>query len=276
MGFRMTDDEFMFDAERFSAALREQREMQLRGGLYHLNQIAMAYNSNRIEGSRLSEDQTRHLYETRSISGDALVDDVVETTNHFRAFDLMIDRVGKPVTSEHIKELHRILKSGTSDSQKEWFAVGEWKRVPNVVGNTQTTQPSEVEGAIADLLGNVPRPMDFEDICDFHVKFETIHPFQDGNGRVGRLLMFGQCLSNGIMPFIVSDRDKAFYYRGLDQYSEEPGFLRDTFRSFQDSYLASFRDYLPALPPSQSQGWPGPSGGVPSAEAPSQGRGPKM
>lgn len=241
----MTDDEFKIDAELFAATLLEQRAMRLSGGLYHLTQIAMAYNSNRIEGSRLSEEQTRHLYETRSISGDAPVDDVVETTNHFRAFDFMIDNVGKSITAGYIIELHRTLKSGTSDAEKDWFAVGEWKRLPNVVGNTVPTKPAEVDGAVTQLLENIPQPMSFEDICDFHVRFEKIHPFQDGNGRVGRLLMFGQCLSNGIMPFIVSDQDKGFYYRGLDLYDDEKGFLLDTFRASQDTYLANFIDFLP-------------------------------
>lgn len=220
--------------------------MKLKGGLYHLNQIQMAYNTNRIEGSQLTEDQTRYIYETRTVLGDALVDDVVEASNHFCMFDMMLDQVGKPFTAEALKDYHRVLKTGTADAEKSWFAVGDWKRLPNVVGNqAETTPPDKVAQAIDDLLSKTPSQMGFEDICDFHHRFESIHPFQDGNGRVGRLVMFGQCLANGIMPFIVTDDEKAFYYRGLAEYDETPGFLRDTFRHFQDLYYERYRRYLP-------------------------------
>lgn len=246
-GADMSDEEYAIDAARFAAALHEQRSMRLKGGLYHLTQIEMAYNTNRIEGSLLSEEQTRYLYETRTITGDALVDDVVETSNHFRAFDAMLDHVGQPITAETLKKYHLILKSGTSDSEKEWFAVGDWKQVANAVGRVQTTPPPLVDDAIARLLTQTPARLTFNDICDFHVTFETIHPFQDGNGRVGRLVMFEQCLANGILPFIVLDRDKSFYYRGLDQYAETPGFLVETFRKSQDDYYAKYKEFVPLV-----------------------------
>jgi Fic family protein len=238
-------EEYPVSAARFIAALREQRRMRLKGGLYHLTQIQMAYNTNRIEGSRLSEDQTRYIYETRTVMGDALLDDVAETVNHFRPFDLMIDHAGQAVMAETMKEYHRLLKVGTSDADKTWFAVGDWKREPNEVGNRTTTAPDDVEGAIADLLARTATSITFEDICDFHWRFESIHPFQDGNGRIGRLLLFEQCLAHGIMPFVVLEAEKAFYYRGLDRYDAEPGFLRETFRHFQDSYYAQFAALIP-------------------------------
>lgn len=243
----MSIDEYAIEAGRFAETLLEQREMRLAGGLYHLTQIELAYNSNRIEGSQLSEDQTRYLYETRTILGDALVDDVVETTNHFRAFDLVLASTGEGVSVNEIQELHRILKSGTRDAEREWFAVGDWKRVPNSVGGIETTAPEEVEAEMVALVSDYSRALSFEDICDFHVRFESIHPFQDGNGRVGRLIMFQQCLENNIMPFVVPDGQKAFYYRGLQRYDDTPGFLRDSFRSFQDEYFAKFAQYVPRV-----------------------------
>lgn len=244
----MPNDEYEIDAARFAQALREQRSMQLKGGLYHLTQIQMAYNTNRIEGSHLSEEQTRYLYETRTITGDALIDDVVETSNHFRAFDAMLDHVGKSITADTLKNYHRILKSGTSNSEKEWFAVGDWKQVANAGGRIETTPPDLVDDAIAHLLAKTPDRLSFSEICDFHVEFETIHPFQDGNGRVGRLVMFEQCLANDIMPFIVLEEDKAFYYRGLDQYDQTPGFLTETFRKAQDNYYSRYGKFVPMRP----------------------------
>lgn len=238
-------EEYSIDAQAFAEALQEQRAMKLKGGLYHLNQIQMAYNTNRIEGSRLTEEQTRYIYETRTVLGDALVDDVIEMSNHFRMFDMMLDRVGEPLTAKTLKDYHRVLKTGTGDAEKSWFAVGDWKRVENEVGGQRTTPPGEVAQAIDGLLAKTPPRMSFEDICDFHHRFESIHPFQDGNGRVGRLVMFGQCLANGIMPFIVTDAEKAFYYRGLAEYDETPGFLRDNFRHFQDLYYQRYHRYLP-------------------------------
>lgn len=242
----MSADEFPLDAARFIAALREQRDMRLKGGLYHLNQIEMAYNTNRIEGSRLSEEQTRHIYETRTVSGDALsVDDVVETSNHFRAFDWMLDHLDAPIDAAKIREYHRILKTGTSDAAKPWFAVGDWKRAANEIGGTTTSAPADVDRDIHTLLANTPSVMRFDDVCDFHHRFEAIHPFQDGNGRVGRLLMFEQCLKNDLMPFIVLDDLKAYYYRGLREYDDEPGFLRETFRSFQERYAEIYARFIP-------------------------------
>jgi len=245
----MTKDEFAIRAAQLISTLQEQRAMKLKGGLYHLNQIEMAYNTSRIEGSQLSEEQTRYIYETKTVSGEALsVDDITETNNHFRAFDMMIDNFHNPITAETMKEYHRILKQGTSDAAKPWFAVGDWKKLPNSVGGRDTCPPDEVETAINALLRATPARMSFQEICDFHYRFEIIHPFQDGNGRVGRLLAFQQCMANNIMPFIVLDRKKEFYYRGLSNYDTESGFLIDTFRSFQDAYYAKYAKYVPLLP----------------------------
>ncbi|WP_296140603.1 Fic family protein [uncultured Tessaracoccus sp.] len=238
-------DEYAIRAREFLTALREQRESRLPGGLYHLTQLELAYNSNRIEGSQLSADQTRYLFETRTVIGDALVDDVLETTNHFRAFDVMVDHVGEPITAEVLQEYHRILKTGTSDADREWFAVGGWKRLPNEVGGRATTPPDQVDEAIADLLRRTPAKMSFEDICRFHHDFERIHPFQDGNGRVGRLVMFEQCLAHGVLPFVVLDHEKAFYHRGLHEFEEQPGLLFDTMRHFQDRYHDRFKEFVP-------------------------------
>lgn len=240
-------DESPIDAEQFARVLLAQRATRLKGGIYHLTQVEMAYNTNRIEGSRLSEEQTRYLYETRTVVGDALVDDVVETTNSFRAFDAMLDHVGRSITGEVLKDYHRILKTGTADADQAWFAVGDWKRVANEVGATPTTPPGEVGRAVDALLARTPASTTFEDVCDFHVAFERIHPFQDGNGRIGRLVMFEQCLAAGIMPFVVLDADKAFYYRGLAAYDQEPGLLRSTFRHFQDAYHQRFADFVPRV-----------------------------
>lgn len=238
------EDEYAIDAQKFRDALIEQRAMKLKGGLYHQNQIMMAYNSNHIEGSLLSAEQTRYIYETHTVAGDARVDDVVETANHFRLFDAMLDAVGIPLTSARICDYHKILKSGTSDSDKDWFVVGGWKTRANVVGGHDTTPPPLVESEMEALLVQYPGTMTFEDIADFHYRFESIHPFQDGNGRIGRIVMFEQCLANGIMPFIVLDDDKLYYYRGLAEYDSQPGFLRDTFRHFQDVYYASFAKFI--------------------------------
>ena len=219
--------------------------MKLKGGLYHLTQIQMAYNSNRIEGSRLSEEQTRYLYETKTVMGEALVNDVIEVNNHFRAFDYLIDNIELPLTIKKTKKYHELLKAGTSDAEKDWFAVGDWKRVANSVGGQPTTPPDQVDQAMRRLIESLCGPLSFEQVTDFHYQLEAIHPFQDGNGRVGRLILFEQCLQNGIMPFIVQDDEKAFYYRGLKEYETEPGYLRSTFRHFQDLYYQTFNPYLP-------------------------------
>lgn len=223
------------------AVLREQKEMKLKGGIYHRTQIDLTYNSNHIEGSRLSHEQTRFIFETNTVGfeGDSIrVDDIIETTNHFRCIDYIIDRAETRLTESLIKELHLMLKSGTSDSRKEWFAVGDYKRFPNEVGGCETTAPENVKREISALLKeyNSIKEKTFDDILDFHCSFESIHPFQDGNGRVGRLIMFKECLANGFVPFIIMDELKMFYYRGLQQWHSIKEYLRDTCLSAQDNY----------------------------------------
>ena len=223
--------------------LREQKAMNLKGGIYHKTQIDLTYNSNHIEGSRLTHDQTRCIFETNTIgiTGESLnVDDIIETANHFRCIDTIIERAYEPLTEALVKELHRTLKSGTSDSRKEWFAVGEYKRLPNEVGGSETTPPEEVESRMKALLEdyNSEEHKDFERILDFHHRFESIHPFQDGNGRVGRLVMFKECLANGHVPFIITDELKLFYYRGLQKWPQVRGYLLDTCLTAQDNYKA--------------------------------------
>lgn len=221
--------------------LREQKEMKLKGGIYHRTQIDLTYNSNHIEGSRLTHDQTRYIFETNTIGfeGESVkVDDIVETTNHFRCIDMIIDKAEERLTEGFIKELHRILKSGTSDSLKSWFAVGDYKKIPNEVGGIETVAPENTKHEIAMLLKeyNAIKKKSFDDILDFHHRFEAIHPFQDGNGRVGRLIMFKECLANGIVPFIITDELKMFYYRGLQQWPHIKEYLRDTCLAAQDEY----------------------------------------
>lgn len=221
--------------------LREQKEMKLKGGIYHRTQIDLTYNSNHIEGSRLTHDQTRYIFETNTIGfeGESVkVDDIVETTNHFRCIDMIIDKAEERLTEGFIKELHRILKSGTSDSLKSWFAVGDYKKIPNEVGGIETVAPENTKHEIARLLKeyNAIKKKSFDDILDFHHRFEAIHPFQDGNGRVGRLIMFKECLANGIVPFIITDELKMFYYRGLQQWPHIKEYLRDTCLAAQDEY----------------------------------------
>lgn len=239
-------DEYAIDATRFREVLLEQKRAKLKGGLHHVNQIEMAYNSNRIEGSSLTAEQTRYLFETRTILGDALLDDAVQMENSFRAFDAMLEHVGTPVSTASLRDYHRILKEGTADSRRDWFVVGGWKGVANEVGGRETTAPEDVERAMTDLVrAFTRRSLTFAEITEFHVRFEQIHPFQDGNGRVGRLIMLEQCLANGIMPFVVLDGKKAFYYRGLAEYDQEPGLLEDTFRDAQDAYYARFSKFVP-------------------------------
>lgn len=241
-------DEYAIDATRFRTVLEEQKRAKLKGGLYHINQIEMAYNSNRIEGSSLTAEQTRYLFETRTIMGDAPLNDAVEMDNSFRGFDAMIEHVGKPITTASIRDYHRILKEGTADSRHDWFVVGDWKTVANEVGGRETTPPEDVDQEMSRLVRRFDgRRLNFHDVTEFHVRFEQIHPFQDGNGRVGRLIMFEQCLANGITPFIVLDNKKPFYYRGLAEYDEEPGLLRDTFRDAQDTYYARFSKFIPRV-----------------------------
>ena len=212
--------------------LQEQKASKYSGGIYHKTQIDLTYNSNHIEGSRLTHDQTRYIFETNTIGveKDVLnVDDVIETANHFRCIDMIIDNAKAVLTEKFIKELHLILKSGTSDSRKYWFAVGDYKKIPNEVGGMDTALPEEVADKMKTLLTeyNGKEEKNFEDILDFHVKFERIHPFQDGNGRVGRLIMFKECLKYNIVPFIIEDYLKMFYYRGLKECNNEKGYLTD-------------------------------------------------
>lgn len=229
-------------------ALREQKAARIKGGIYHRTQIDLTYNSNHIEGSRLSKEQTRYIFETNTIGVTDVavrVDDIIETTNHFRCIDFIIDRATEPLTESMIKQIHRILKSGTSDAQKDWFAVGEYKRLPNEVGGVETTEPEAVGVAVRDLLGEYrsKESITMEDILDFHQRFESIHPFQDGNGRVGRLIMFKECLRCRIVPFIITDELKMFYYRDLSQWPQTPGYLLDTCLTAQDQYK-TFLDYF--------------------------------
>lgn len=231
------------------ARLRAEKNARLSGGIYHKVQVEFTYNSNRIEGSRLTQDQTRYIFETNTIGlseGAVNVDDVVETANHFRCIDLILDQADKPLSEKLIKQLHQTLKSGTSDARKNWFVVGGYKRFPNEVGGKETAAPEEVARSMQSLLQhyNASATHTLDDLLDFHVRFEQIHPFQDGNGRVGRLILFKECLKIGITPFIFDDEYKLFYYRGLQQWPHERGFLRDTCKVAQEQfqrYLTYFR-----------------------------------
>lgn len=228
--------------------LKEQKVSKYSGGIYHKAQINLTYNSNHIEGSCLSHDQTRYIFETNTIGleNEVLnVDDILETANHFRCIDMIIDHAKDVLSEKFIKELHFVLKNGTSDSRKEWFVVGDYKKIPNEVGGMNTTLPEEVAQRMKELLKeyNDKKEKSFEDILDFHVKFERIHPFQDGNGRVGRLILFKECLKYNIVPFIIDDHLKMFYYRGLKEWDYEKGYLIDTCLSAQDKYKADL-DYF--------------------------------
>ena len=223
--------------------LKEQKESKLPGGIYHKIQIDLTYNSNHIEGSRLTHDQTRYIFETNTIGitdTSVNVDDIVETANHFKCIDSIIDNAKYALSEKYIKELHFLLKSGTSDSRKDWFAVGEYKKLPNEVGGIDTTLPEEVHNEVKALLAwyNSLENVTFEDVVEFHVRFERIHPFQDGNGRVGRLIMFKECLKHNIVPFIIDEEHKLFYYRGLKEWQSERGYLMDTCLSAQDQFRA--------------------------------------
>ncbi len=225
------------------AVLREQMEMRMKGGIYHRTQVELTYNSNHIEGSRLTKEQTRYIFETNTIgiTDEAVnVDDVIETTNHFRCVDMIIERATEPLTEGMIKQLHGLLKIGTTDASRAWFAVGEYKRLPNEVGGMETVPPKEVAAAVRALLREYKGKavVSLEDILDFHQRFESIHPFQDGNGRVGRLIMFKECLCHGLVPFIITDELKMFYYRGLHEWERVPGYLTDTCLAAQDQYKA--------------------------------------
>ena len=224
--------------------LRREKDSSLKGGIYHKIQIDLTYNSNHIEGSKLTHDQTRYIFETKTIGvtdGAVKFDDIVETVNHFRCIDLIIQGAHTKLSESFIKQLHFILKSGTTDSQKSWFKVGDYKMLENEVGGRSTTKPSEVSEAIKTLLKdyNSKTKITFDDILDFHVRFEAIHPFQDGNGRVGRLIMFKECLKHNIVPFIITEELKMYYYRGIKNWKDERGFLRDTCLTGQDAMKES-------------------------------------
>lgn len=225
------------------SVLRREKEAGLRGGIYHRTQVDLTYNSNHIEGSRLTHEQTRFIFETNTVGveGESIrIDDIIETTNHFRCIDTIIDRAEEKLTESFIKELHASLKQGTSDSRKEWFSVGDYKRLPNEVGGYETTAPEDVHAEMSALLKeyNSKKRKSFEDIIEFHQRFEAIHPFQDGNGRVGRLIMFKECLANRLVPFIITDEIKFFYYRGLAEWNNVRGYLLDTCLATQNSYKA--------------------------------------
>ena len=232
--------------------LREEKSAKTHGGIYHKIQIDLTYNSNHMEGSRLTLDQTRLIFETNTIGMDApvRVDDVVETANHFRCIDMIIDAANHAITESLIKQLHAVLKNGTTDSRKDWFAVGDYKRFPNEVGDHATTAPERVPIAVKELLQtyNAKKEKTFDDLLDFHYRFECIHPFQDGNGRIGRLLLFKECLRCGIIPFIITDDLKAFYYRGLQNWETESGYLRDTCGLAQDRFQQIMEYYKISLP----------------------------
>lgn len=255
--FNVTIDELLKDEEKFDITkvnvldvLREQKEMGLKGNLYHNTQVIFAYNTNHIEGSKLTEEQTRYIFETNTILFEgqtvASVDDILETANHFKLVDYMLDVAEEKLTEEKIKEFHKILKEGTSDSRKEWFNVGDYKKLANEAGNMQTSLPKNVVRDMAKLMEwyNTLEKITVKEIIEFHYRFERIHPFQDGNGRVGRIIMFKECLKNNIVPFIILDKDKLFYYRGLKEYKNEKGFLIDTCLNAQDQYVKLIEYYL--------------------------------
>lgn len=221
--------------------LRKEKSTKLKGGIYHKTQVKLTYNSNHIEGSKLTEEQTRHIFETNTIgivNSNINVDDIIETSNHFRCIDFVIDNATEKLSEKMIKELHFILKVGTSDSRKDWFNVGDYKKRPNEVAGEETTHPNKVSKEIKSLLNkyNSKITKSLEDIIDFHYNFEKIHPFQDGNGRVGRLIMFKECLANNITPFVITNDLKLYYYRGLKEWNSEKGHLTDTILTAQDKY----------------------------------------
>ena len=248
----LKEDKFDVSKINVLEVLREQKSMKLKGNLYHNTQIVFAYNTNHIEGSKLTEDQTRYIYETNTLLTEkesiTNLDDIIETSNHFKLVDCMLDVADKDLTEEIIKEFHKILKEGTSDSRKDWFAVGDYKELTNEVGGLNTTAPKNVVRDMRNLLdwyGNLQK-VTINEIIEFHAKFEKIHPFQDGNGRVGRIIAFKECLKNNIVPFIILDKDKLFYYRGLYQYqtNKEKGYLIDTCLNAQDQYTEMIKYYL--------------------------------
>ena len=248
----LNDEEEKFDISKINVldTLREQKDMKLKGNLYHQTQVSFAYNTNHIEGSTLTEDQTRYIFETNTIlfEGDTIakVDDILETSNHFKLVDYMLDIAEEKLTEDIMKEFHKILKEGTMDSRRDWFMVGDYKKVVNEAGGIKTTEPKNVQRDMSKLMEwyNSLEKITINEIVEFHVRFERIHPFQDGNGRVGRIIMFKECLKNGIVPFIILDKDKLFYYRGLKEYKSEKGYLVDTCLNAQDQYINMMEYYL--------------------------------
>ena len=250
----LNDEQDRFDISKINVLniLREQKEMKLKGNLYHNTQIIFAYNTNYIEGSKLTEDQTRYIFETNTIlfEGETIasVDDILEMANHFKLVDYMLDKAEENLTEDMIKEFHRLLKEGTADSRKEWFKVGDYKQVVNEAGSTKTTSPKYVQRDMTKLMDwyNSLSKITIKEIIEFHARFEKIHPFQDGNGRVGRIIIFKECLKNNIIPFIILDKDKLFYYRGLKEYQNggEKGYLIDTCLNAQDQYDEIMKYYL--------------------------------
>ena len=244
------DEKFDISKIDILECLKEQKEMGLKGNLYHNTQVIFAYNTNHIEGSKLTEDQTRYIFETNSILFEgqtiASVDDILETANHFKLVDYMLDKAKEELTEDMIKEFHKILKEGTLDSRRDWFMVGDFKKVVNEAGGIKTTDPKNVQRDMTKLMEwyNSLEKITIKEIIEFHFRFERIHPFQDGNGRVGRMIMFKECLKNGIVPFIILDKDKLVYYRGLKEYKNEKGLLIDTCLNAQDQYLNMIEHYL--------------------------------
>ena len=249
----LNDEEDKFDISKIKVLdiLREQKEMKLKGNLYHQTQVSFAYNTNHIEGTTLTEDQTRYIFETNTILFEgntiAKVDDILETANHFKLVDYMLDVADKKLTEKLIKEFHKILKDGTSDNRVEWFNVGEYKQRANTIGSgIKTTSPNNVKKEMSKLMDwyNSLKQITIKEIIEFHYRFERIHPFQDGNGRIGRIIIFKECLKNNIVPFIIQDADKLFYYRGLKEYKNEKGYLADTCLNAQDQYSSMIEYYL--------------------------------
>lgn len=228
--------------------LKAEKASKISGGIYHKIQVELTYNSNHIEGSKLTHDQTRYIYETNTIGftdSTINVDDIVETANHFKCIDMVIDNAAKPLSETFIKQLHLTLKNGTSDSRKDWFVVGDYKKYPNEVGGKITTPPEEVHDKIKALISayNKTDNKSFDDLISFHYEFERIHPFQDGNGRIGRLILFKECLKHNIVPFIIDENLKMFYYRGLNEWQNEKGYLIDTCLTAQDKFK-KYLDYF--------------------------------
>lgn len=248
----LKDEQFDVSKINVLEVLKEQKDMKLKGNLYHNTQIIFAYNTNHIEGSKLTEDQTRYIYETNTLLSEkdsaTNIDDVIETMNHFKLVDYMIDIANKKLSEDMIKQFHKILKEGTSDSQKDWFVVGDYKKISNEVGGLKTTEPENVEKEMKKLLEwyTSLKKVSINEIIEFHARFERIHPFQDGNGRIGRIIMFKECLKNNIIPLIILAKDKLFYYRGINMYQtkKEKGYLIDTCLNAQDQYIKMIEYFL--------------------------------